>query len=75
MAPAMGSASDNYHLRCPKCGSNLDQVEMMDIPIEKCPECHGIWLDSGELDLIVEREKAQNREGWLVKIFKKTPKS
>lgn len=25
---------------------------VLNIVIDRCPECHGIWLDGGELDLL-----------------------
>lgn len=47
-------------LNCPKCLVRLDQVEIYAIPIEKCPECQGIWLDAGELELIYQRERGKD---------------
>ena len=38
---------------CPQCESLLGTVSPEDHPelrIERCPACHGFWLDSGELD-------------------------
>jgi Zn-finger nucleic acid-binding protein len=56
-------------MRCPKCGEILDQIDVYDIPIEKCPSCRGIWLDAGELELIAERGNTSGN--WLSKLFKK----
>lgn len=56
------------HMVCPKCGAQLDQVELYAIPIERCPDCQGIFLDAGELELIMDREK--NKESWLGRLFK-----
>ena len=41
---------------------------LREVPIEQCGTCLGIWLDSGEYDLIAQREKAE--EGWLSRAFK-----
>jgi uncharacterized protein len=44
-------------LRCPSCGSRLVEVERADVLIDACPECRGVWLDRGELDKILVRER------------------
>jgi hypothetical protein len=38
--------------RCPKCGAQLVPVVFRQVEIDKCSECAGIWLDSGELERI-----------------------
>jgi uncharacterized protein len=45
-------------MRCPSCGSRLVEVDRSDILIDACPECRGVWLDRGELDKILARERA-----------------
>jgi Zn-finger nucleic acid-binding protein len=44
-------------MRCPNCGSRLVQVERAEVHIDACPECRGVWLDRGELDKILVRER------------------
>lgn len=44
-------------LRCPTCGARLVELERSGILIDACPECRGVWLDRGELDRILERER------------------
>ena len=44
-------------LRCPADGSRLVEVERSDILIDACPECRGVWLDRGELDRILVKER------------------
>jgi len=44
-------------LRCPVDGARLVQVERSDILIDACPECRGVWLDRGELDRILVKER------------------
>ena len=44
-------------LRCPNCGSRLVEVERSEILIDACPECRGVWLDRGELDKILVKER------------------
>jgi Zn-finger nucleic acid-binding protein len=44
-------------LRCPACNSRLVEVERAELLIDACPECRGVWLDRGELDKILVRER------------------
>ena len=45
-------------MRCPNCGARLVEVERVDVLIDACPECRGVWLDRGELDKILAKERA-----------------
>ena len=45
-------------MRCPNCASRLVEVERSDVLIDACPECRGVWLDRGELDRILAKERA-----------------
>ena len=52
-----GSEERKSHLmRCPKCGGHLDTVEFHRIQVERCPDCAGIWLDTGEIDAVVAHD-------------------
>lgn len=44
-------------LRCPNDGSRLVEMERADVLIDACPECRGVWLDRGELDKILVKER------------------
>lgn len=71
LAPASqseSSADSHQILRCPKCGDNLCQVTIAEVPIEECKQCLGIWLDAGELELIGRREYGS--ESWLSKVWR-----
>ena len=46
-----------HHMRCPKCGMELIEIDYKKIKIDKCSECEGIWFDAGELETIVKLEK------------------
>ncbi len=37
---------------CPVDGTELQQIDLYNIQIDRCPKCNGIWLDSGELEQI-----------------------
>ena len=43
-------------MKCPRCNNiTLLMAEKQNVEIDYCPECRGIWLDSGKFDRIVER--------------------
>lgn len=41
---------------CPVCGGQLRAVDRSGIEIDICPQCKGVWLDSGELEKLLQRE-------------------
>jgi uncharacterized protein len=44
-------------MRCPSCGARLVEVERSEVLIDACPQCRGVWLDRGEIDRILARER------------------
>jgi Zn-finger nucleic acid-binding protein len=44
-------------MRCPSCGGELVELERSGVRIDACRNCRGVWLDRGELDGILERER------------------
>ena len=45
-------------MKCPVCKDvTLLMSEKKGIEIDYCPECRGIWLDRGELEKLIEKEK------------------
>jgi uncharacterized protein len=44
-------------MRCPNCGARLVELERSEVNIDACPECRGVWLDRGELDRILAKER------------------
>jgi len=53
-----------HYMKCPKCGMNLVEIDYKKIKVDKCSECEGIWLDAGELEMVVQMDK-----GSLDKLF------
>jgi cytidyltransferase-like protein len=41
-------------LPCPMCSTPMDKSIVLNIILDKCPTCHGAWLEAGELDLLKE---------------------
>ena len=51
-------------MNCPQDNSVMETVTKEGITIDHCPNCHGIWMDRGELDKIIEKaeEKFEKKD-------------
>ncbi|MHC4726524.1 MAG: TFIIB-type zinc ribbon-containing protein [Planctomycetota bacterium] len=38
---------------CPVCKNAMITLELRDVEIDYCTDCSGIWLDAGELELLL----------------------
>jgi NMD protein affecting ribosome stability and mRNA decay len=47
---------------CPVDGGPLSVESRANVNIDRCPECGGVWLDSGELDLILGAASAAAKQ-------------
>lgn len=47
-----------HHMRCPKCGLELIEIDYKSVKVDKCPQCEGIWLDRGELEAVSKLESS-----------------
>ncbi len=46
---------------CPVCKNAMITLELEDVEIDHCLDCGGIWLDAGELELLLgEPDKAKS---------------
>ena len=55
-ADRVAAERKSHHLRCPKCGATLHSEHFHGVQVERCPEDGGIWLDAGEIDLLMKHE-------------------
>ena len=60
-AKAAGTSS----MRCPRCDGNLKESTVEDVSIDTCEKCGGVWLDSGELEQLANK----NKGGWLNRLW------
>lgn len=52
---------------CPVCKNAMITLELEDVEIDYCTDCGGIWLDAGELEMLLDdRQHAEK----LLKSFK-----
>ena len=45
-------------LTCPKCHGEMRQYERNSVHVDQCTDCRGIFLDRGELERLVDAERA-----------------
>ena len=45
-------------MTCPKCGGAMVELERSGVRIDACRNCRGVFLDRGELDKVVEKERS-----------------
>ncbi len=50
---------------CPSCKSDMIVVEHKKIELDYCPKCHGVWFDSGELELFLESSNLEKPEQFV----------
>jgi uncharacterized protein len=46
-----------HFMKCPKCGTDLIEIDFKDMKVDECSTCRGMWLDAGEFDAMVRIEK------------------
>lgn len=39
---------------CPNCQAEMKEVNRQGVLIDICTQCHGVWLDRGELNKLLE---------------------
>lgn len=59
---------DTHWMKCPKCGSKLHEVNYQNVMIDTCSDCKGIWLDQGEIELLVKGQ-AKVTKSFFKKLF------
>ena len=46
-----------HWMKCPKCGSALQETDRGCVKVDRCGECHGIFFDDGELEIFTRMLK------------------
>ena len=54
-------------MHCPVCKYPMIVLELEQIEVDYCTSCKGIWLDAGELELLLETAEERSR---LTNLFK-----
>ena len=45
-------------MRCPKCRSDMLQIDVQGTEVDRCSVCNGIWLDAGEIEVLRNKDAA-----------------
>lgn len=61
---------EKHWMRCPKCGHEMEEVEMAGLKVDRCPECEGIFFDAGELEILLEAQEPKGFVAGLRRIFR-----
>jgi len=48
-------------MNCPVCKDSMIVLELEQVEIDYCTSCEGIWLDAGEIELLLETEQERAR--------------
>lgn len=61
-------------MRCPKCRSDMSQIQIEGTEVDRCSSCHGLWFDDGELEKLRTKEAAAALDIGDIKTGKQTNK-
>ena len=59
-------ASGLSSMKCPRCDGSLNESKFEEVSIDVCDKCGGVWLDSGELEQVTQKESG----GWFSRFFR-----
>jgi hypothetical protein len=48
-----------HHLQCPRCHGEMKERAHHHLRIDVCSICHGVWLDAGELEMVLHLPRAE----------------
>ncbi|MDQ3801484.1 MAG: zf-TFIIB domain-containing protein [Acidobacteriota bacterium] len=66
-AKLQAEAAQATTLQCPKCEGTLVESDFENVKVDICNNCHGVWLDAGELAQIAHHE--ENKGSWFGRWF------
>jgi Zn-finger nucleic acid-binding protein len=46
--------SQSHWMVCPKCGAKLKETDLAGVKVDQCGGCGGIFLDKGEVALLIK---------------------
>ena len=58
-------------IRCPKCSGQFAKYRFMELDLERCESCEGIWLNKGELAEILRQQARGPLGAFLDRCFAK----
>ncbi|RKH56556.1 zf-TFIIB domain-containing protein [Corallococcus aberystwythensis] len=64
-----------HYMKCPKCGMDLQTLKQGNVELDSCFNCHGVWLDAGELEQVIKQhghEGSGKVMSAVLNLFKRT---
>ena len=55
-AAAEAAARELHFMKCPKDGHDLVNEQFHGVTVDRCPHCHGIFLDADEINAVVAHD-------------------
>ena len=52
-------AAEAKRLHCPRDGGDLEERVFRNLRIDVCTTCRGVWLDTGELEMVLHLPRAE----------------
>jgi uncharacterized protein len=53
-------------LKCPRCGSQMNEVAVEHVKVDRCSGCGGLFLDKGELEILTHAKSG----GFFKRLFR-----
>ena len=65
--PDVQQGNTDAYMRCPRCGEDGRLMRhhvsyVKPVEVDRCQQCHGIWLDDTELDALLVDKKKMDQE-------------
>jgi Zn-finger nucleic acid-binding protein len=60
---------EEHVLTCPKCSGKFQSYSFMELVLDRCESCEGIWLNKGDLDRILRRAARDPLGAFLERCF------
>jgi len=52
-------------IKCPRCGSGMNEVAIEHVKVDRCAACGGVFLDRGELEMLTHAKSS----GFFKRLF------
>lgn len=57
---------DLHYMKCPKCGMDMQEIELHGVKVDQCASCGGVYFDAGEIQ---EMLKGESSGGVMARVF------
>lgn len=45
-----------HYMKCPKCGMDLEEIELQGVKVDQCASCGGVFFDAGEVEQLEKKD-------------------